>query len=53
MATLASDLSLPEIPVIMDQSRTDRYQFLRDVADQSWLAKTEIGYSVLTYESVM
>ena len=53
MATLASDLSLPEIPVIMDQSRTDRHQFLRDVADQSWLAKTEIGYSVLTYESVM
>jgi cytochrome P450 len=53
MATLASDLSLPEIPVIMDQSRRDRYQFLRDVADQSWLAKTEIGYSVLTYESVM
>ena len=53
MATLASDLTLPEIPVIMDQSRTDRHQFLRDVADQSWLAKTEIGYSVLTYESVM
>ena len=53
MATLASDLSLPEIPVIMDQSRTDRHQFLRDVASQSWLAKTEIGYSVLTYESVM
>ena len=53
MATLASELSLPEIPVIMDQSRTDRYQFLRDVADQSWLAKTEIGYSVLTYESVI
>ena len=53
MATLASELSLPEIPVIMDQSRTDRHQFLRDVADQSWLAKTEIGYSVLTYESVM
>ena len=53
MATLASDLSLPEIPVIMDQSRTDRDQFLRNVADQSWLAKTEIGYSVLTYESVI
>jgi cytochrome P450 len=31
----------------------DRHQFLRDVADQSWLAKTEIGYSVLTYESVI
>jgi cytochrome P450 len=53
MATLASDLTLPEIPVIMDQSRMDRHQFLRDVADQSWLAKTEIGYSVLTYESVI
>ncbi len=53
MATLASELSLPEIPVIMDQARTDRHQFLRDVASQSWLAKTEIGYSVLTYESVM
>lgn len=53
MATLASELSLPEIPVLMDQSRTDRHHFLRDVANQSWLAKTEIGYSVLTYESVM
>ena len=53
MASPVSDLTLPVIPVLMDQSRTDRLALLRDTAKESWLARNEIGYTVLTYESVM
>ncbi|MEY3267183.1 MAG: hypothetical protein RJA15_1629, partial [Actinomycetota bacterium] len=53
MASPVSDLSLPVIPVLMDQSRSDRHALLRDTAKDSWLARNEIGYTVLTYESVM
>jgi cytochrome P450 len=37
----------------MDQSRSDRHALLRDTAKESWLARNEIGYTVLTYDSVM
>jgi len=37
----------------MDQQRSDRHALLRGIAKESWLARTDIGYSVLTYESVM
>jgi cytochrome P450 len=37
----------------MDQSRSDRHALLRDTAKDNWLARNEIGYTVLTYESVM
>jgi cytochrome P450 len=37
----------------MDQQRSDRHALLREIAKESWLARTDIGYSVLTYESVM
>ena len=53
MASPVSDLSLPVIPVLMDQSRSDRHALLRDTAKDNWLARNEIGYTVLTYESVM
>ena len=53
MASPVSDLTLPVIPVLMDQSRSDRLALLRDTARDSWLARNEIGYTVLTYESVM
>ena len=53
MASPVSDLTLPAIPVLMDQSRSDRLALLRDTAKDSWLARNEIGYTVLTYESVM
>jgi cytochrome P450 len=53
MASPVSDLTLPVIPVLMDQSRSDRHALLRDTAKDSWLARNEIGYTVLTYESVM
>jgi cytochrome P450 len=53
MATHASDLQIPKVPLIMDQQRSDRHALLRGIAKESWLARTDIGYSVLTYESVM
>ena len=53
MASLATDLQIPKIPLIVDQQRSDRHALLRDIAKESWLARTDIGYSVLTYESVM
>ena len=53
MASLATDLQIPEVPIIVDQQRSDRHALLRGIAKESWLARTDIGYSVLTYESVM
>ena len=53
MTTSVAELDLPHIPVLMDQSRSERLALLRETAKQSWLARNEIGYSVLTYESVM
>ena len=53
MASLATDLQIPKVPLIVDQQRSDRHALLRGIAKDSWLARTDIGYSVLTYESVM
>ena len=53
MASLATDLQIPKVPLIVDQQRSDRHALLREIARDSWLARTDIGYSVLTYESVM
>ncbi|MEY3557406.1 MAG: hypothetical protein RL374_112 [Actinomycetota bacterium] len=53
MASLATDLQIPKVPLIMDQQRSDRHALLRGIAKNSWLARTDIGYSVLTYDSVM
>lgn len=53
MASLAKDLQIPKVPLIVDQQRSDRHALLREIAKDSWLARTDIGYSVLTYESVM
>ena len=53
MASLATDLQIPKVPFVMDQQRSDRHALLREIAKDSWLARTDIGYSVLTYESVM
>ena len=53
MASLATDLQIPKVPFIMDQQRSDRHALLREIAKESWLARTDIGYSVLTYDSVM
>ena len=53
MATHASELELPHIPFLTGQSRDDRRRVLRDMASQSWLARNDVGYSVLSYDSVL
>lgn len=53
MASLATDLQIPKVPFVMDQQRSDRHALLREIAKDSWLARTDIGYSVLTYDAVM
>ena len=53
MASLATDLQIPKVPLIIDQQRSDRHALLRGIAKDSWLARTDIGYSVLTYDAVM
>ena len=37
----------------MGQSRAERQEQLRSAAKESWIARNEIGFSVLNYESVM
>jgi cytochrome P450 len=37
----------------MGHSRAERQEQLRSTASESWIARNEIGFSVLTYESVM
>jgi cytochrome P450 len=53
MATLVSELDLPLVALIAGQSREDRHAQLRQTAQQTWLARSEIGYSVLTHEAVL
>ena len=53
MASLATDLQIPKVPLVIDQQRSDRHAQLREIAKESWLARTDIGYSVLTYDAVM
>lgn len=53
MPTPAAELDIPVIPLLADAKREERQKLLRDTAKQSWLARTEIGYTVLTYETVM
>ena len=53
MSTPAESLEIPRLPIILNESREDRQQFLRETAKQSWIARNELGYSVLTYDSVV
>lgn len=53
MATHVDSLDIPKIPFLVGQTREERQEFLRTTAQGHWLAKSDIGFSVLTYESVM
>jgi len=53
MATPVESLDLPLIPFFGEQSREVRQAHMRTVARESGLARTEIGYTVLTYDSVV
>jgi cytochrome P450 len=51
--TTADSLEIPKLELLMGQSRTERQEQLRSAAKESWIARNEIGFSVLNYESVM
>ncbi len=53
MASLVDSLDIPHLPIIIDQSREDRQKLLRDTAQQSWIARSELGFIVLSYDSVV
>ncbi|MFN5839563.1 MAG: cytochrome P450, partial [Acidimicrobiaceae bacterium] len=53
MATPVDELSLPKLDFFLGTNREDRRKVLRTTAKQSWLAQTDIGYTVLTYETIM
>lgn len=53
MATPVESLDLPKIPFLVGQTREERQAFLRATAQGHWLAKNDIGYNVLTYDSVL
>ena len=53
MATPVESLELPTIPLFGNEPREVRQRTMREIARHSWLARTEIGYSVLTYDAVV
>jgi len=53
MAALVDSLDIPQLPILIDESREDRQKLLRDTAQQSWLARNELGFTVLSYDSVV
>lgn len=53
MSILAETLNIPTLPVLPDISRADRQAQTRAVAKETWIARNEIGYTVLHYDSVM
>ena len=52
MATPVHELDLPRLSFLVGQSRQERQEFLRATAAGNWIARNDIGYTVLTYESV-
>ncbi len=53
MATHASELEIPVLDFFVGINRDDRRSRLRGLATDSWLARTDLGYMVLTYETNM
>ena len=50
MPTLAEELDIPHIDLMTAQSQTDRAEILSEVREQSWIARTDMGYAILRYE---
>lgn len=53
MATHASELEIPVLDFFVGINRDDRRSRLRSIAADSWLARTDLGYMVVTYETNM
>ena len=52
MATPAADLDLPLIPFSQDQDRQERRAIMRDIARLSPVARTDIGFAAVHYDTV-
>lgn len=51
--TSVHDLDLPEIPLdIRQMERDDAARIFRSIAEESWIARSAIGFSVLHYDDV-
>ncbi len=53
MATHASELEVPVLDFFIGTSRKDRRDTLRSVVNESWIARTNLGFTVLTYDTNM
>ena len=53
MPTPADSLQIPRLDFLLGHNRAERQAQLRAAAKESWIARNELGFSVLTYESVM
>ena len=52
MTLPAANLDVPQLPFRPEQTREARLATLRDIGRESWIARNEIGFTVLTYEAV-
>lgn len=52
MPTLVSDLDLPELSTI-GLPREEAVRAVTDLATRTWLAKSELGYAILTYDEAV
>ncbi|MFM8794960.1 MAG: cytochrome P450 [Acidimicrobiales bacterium] len=52
MAVHASELDIPRVPVFEDGDRQVRRAAMRDLSSQAAIARTDIGYAVLRYDTV-
>ncbi len=48
------DLDLPDVPMeIREMERSDAAKVLRSIAQETWIARSMIGYSILHYDDVV
>ncbi|MGA1362635.1 MAG: cytochrome P450 [Ilumatobacteraceae bacterium] len=52
MTVHASELELPRVPVFEDGDRQVRRAVMRELSSQAAIARTDIGYAVLRYDTV-
>ena len=52
MATLATELDLPLVPFSQSQDRQERRAVMRDIARISPIARTDIGFAAVHYDTV-
>ena len=53
MATLVHDLDLPTLDLLAVDDIESRQSLVESLREQSWLARSALGYAVLRYEDVV